>query len=142
MPVKWDFFQRANKTEVQGFKTCKTLTQRLKRATAEATLCLSLLKKFCPHLQLQRIYIQAHLLSNAIFNFFREVYFWFLPSSPQISPTKEPLWQPFSNKYLFPELAKLIILAKLINPATAEQSEELHHVATGLLHTNKYVTNQ
>lgn len=60
----------------------------------------------------------------------------------EISPTQEPLWQPFSNKYLFPELAKLIILAKLINPATAEQGEELHHVATGLLHTNKYVTNQ
>lgn len=50
MPVKWDFFQQANKTEVQGFKTCKTLTQQHKHAIAEASLRLSLLKKFCSHL--------------------------------------------------------------------------------------------
>lgn len=45
MPVKWDFFQQANKTEVQSFKTCKTFAQQHKRATTEATLHLSLQKK-------------------------------------------------------------------------------------------------
>lgn len=32
MLVKWDFFQQAKKTEVQGFKTCKTFAQQHKRA--------------------------------------------------------------------------------------------------------------
>lgn len=45
MPVKWDFFQQANKTEVQGFKTCKTFTQQHKRAITESTLHLSSQKK-------------------------------------------------------------------------------------------------
>ena len=39
------FLQQANKTEVQGFKTCKTFAQQLKRALTEATLHLSLQKK-------------------------------------------------------------------------------------------------
>lgn len=50
MPVKWDFFQQANKTEVQGFKTCKTLSQQHKRAIAEATVFIiaeEILLPFC-----------------------------------------------------------------------------------------------
>lgn len=35
MPVKWDFFQQAKKTEVQGFKTCKTFAQQHKRALTD-----------------------------------------------------------------------------------------------------------
>lgn len=35
------FFEQANKTEVQGFKTPKTFAQQHKRAVTEATLHLS-----------------------------------------------------------------------------------------------------
>lgn len=118
---------------MQGFKTCKTLTQQLKRAIAEATLFIIAEEILSPFGSFRESIYKLTDCQMILSTFLEKVNFWFLPSSPQTAPTPELLLQFFSNKNLFTELAKLIIAY----PA-AEQCKELHHVFTDLIHTNKH----